>query len=64
MVAAFSPSAFARSAFCLLPFCLVWPDCQNCLASLSAGVAAKITVGQKAVGRTEVWTVDGLIACP
>ena len=44
-----------------LPYNLVWGDSQNRLASLFAGVGAKVT-NKKAQGATEVWTVDGLIA--
>lgn len=44
-----------------LPYNLVWGDTQNRLASLFAGVGAKIT-NKKTEGQTEVWTVQGLIA--
>lgn len=44
-----------------LPYNLVWGDSQNRLASLFAGVGAKIT-SKKPVGQTEVWIVEGLIA--
>ena len=44
-----------------LPYNLVWGDSQNRLASLFAGVGAKI-INKKAAGPTETWTVDGLIA--
>ena len=44
-----------------LPFHLLWGDTQNRLASLFAGVGAKIT-NKKTTGPAETWTVDGLIA--
>ena len=44
-----------------LPYNLVWGDSQNRLASLFAGVGAKVT-NKKAQGPTEVWTIEGLIA--
>lgn len=44
-----------------LPYNLVWGDTQNRLASLFAGVGAKV-LNKKAQGPSEVWTVQGLIA--
>ena len=44
-----------------LPFNLYWGDTQNRLASLFAGIGAKVT-NKKAQGQAEVWTVEGLIA--
>ena len=44
-----------------LPYNLVWGDTQNRLASLFAGVGAKIT-NRKEEDNLETWTVQGLIA--
>ena len=44
-----------------LPYNLYWGDSQNRLASLFAGVGAKVA-SKKAVGPSEIWTVEGLIA--
>ena len=44
-----------------LPYNLIWGDTQNRLASLFAGVGAKIT-NKKDEDNLEVWTVQGLIA--
>ncbi len=44
-----------------LPYNLVWGDSAARLASLFAGVGAKIT-NKKNDGPKEIWTVDGLIA--
>ena len=44
-----------------LPYNLYWGDSQNRLASLFAGVGAKV-INKKPDGPAEVWTVDGLIA--
>ena len=44
-----------------LPYNLIWGDTQNRLASLFAGVGAKIT-DKKTEAKNEVWTVQGLIA--
>ena len=44
-----------------LPYNLVWGDTQGRLASLFAGVGAKIS-DKKTDGGKEVWTVQGLIA--
>lgn len=44
-----------------LPYNLVWFDSQNRLASLFAGVSAKVAE-KKADGPSEIWTVNDLIA--
>ncbi len=44
-----------------LPYNLMWGDTQNRLASLFAGVGAKV-INKKTEGNTEIWTVQGLIA--
>ncbi len=44
-----------------LPYNMEWNDSQQRLASLFAGVGAKVA-DKKATGPTEVWTVQGLIA--
>lgn len=44
-----------------LPYNLMWGDTQNRLASLFAGVGAKVA-SKKTEGTNEIWTVQGLIA--
>ena len=44
-----------------LPYNMEWSDTPQRLASLFAGVGAKVT-DKKSTGQTEVWTVQGLIA--
>ena len=44
-----------------LPYHLYWGDSQNRLASLFAGVGARV-LNKKAEGQAEIWSVDGLIA--
>ncbi len=51
----------ARPDTVALPYNLIWGDTQNRLASLFAGVGAKIT-NKKTEGPNETWTVQGLIA--
>ena len=51
----------ARPDTVALPYNLIWGDTQNRLASLFAGVGAKIT-NKKDEDNLEVWTVQGLIA--
>ena len=51
----------ARPDTVSLPYNLIWGDTQNRLASLFAGVGAKIT-DKKTEGKNEVWAVQGLIA--
>lgn len=55
------PTPVPRSDTVPLPFGLTWGDSQSRLASLFAGVAAKITE-KKPSGQGETWTVQGLIA--
>lgn len=55
------PTPAPRSDTAPLPFGLTWGDSQSRLASLFAGVGAKITE-KKPTGQGETWTVQGLIA--
>ena len=55
------PTPTPRGDTVPLPFNLVWGDSQQRLASLFAGVGAKITE-KKPAGAGERWTVQGLIA--
>ena len=55
------PAPPPRSDTVALPYNLVWFDNQNRLASLFAGVGAKVT-DKKTEGPSEVWAVKDLIA--
>ena len=55
------PPPPARPDTVALPYNLIWGDTQNRLASLFAGVGAKVT-SKKEEDNAETWTVQGLIA--
>ena len=55
------PAAPPRPDTVALPYNLVWFDSQNRLASLFAGVSAKVAE-KKTDGPNEIWTVNELIA--